>query len=275
MPLLVCNIHIIHNGFKKGIDAYGQLCEQLCFDLRAWFKQSPCKEEDYRALSDDICIEDSSLFLHDVNTRWLTLLPALVRVSERWEDTKKYFITFLPFKKENKRHLPKNQSYQRIQTALKNENETKMQIAFLKNIAPLFQKYLTMFHLIHHKLKSLVRGTMERFVKKEAIIGASDKFSTKSLINVDLTKQKNLLMLDKMDVGDGVRDILKKCKPSCRNENLKNMQAAFTAMASYFIENLSLSSQLLNDVMSEPITLKEITTCTHMQNCQTYPSCDK
>ena len=29
MPLLVCNIHIIHNGFKKGIDAYGQLCEQL------------------------------------------------------------------------------------------------------------------------------------------------------------------------------------------------------------------------------------------------------
>ena len=25
MPLLVCNIHIIQNGFKKGIDAYGQL----------------------------------------------------------------------------------------------------------------------------------------------------------------------------------------------------------------------------------------------------------
>ena len=72
MPLLVCNIHIIHNGFKKGIDAYGQLCEQLCFDLRAWFKQSPCKEEDYRALSDDICIEDSSLFLRHVNTCWLT-----------------------------------------------------------------------------------------------------------------------------------------------------------------------------------------------------------
>ena len=255
MPLLVCNIHIIHNGFKKGIDAYGQLCEQLCFDLHAWFKQSPCKEEDYHALSDNICIEDSSLFLLHVNTRWLTLLPALVRVSERWEDTKKYFLMFLPFK-EYKRHLPKNQKHQRIQTALKNENETKMQIAFLRNISPLFQKYLTMFqtdgpmvHLIHHELKSLVRSTMERFVKKEAMIGASGKFNTKSLINVNLTKQENLLTLDKMDVGDGVRDILKKCKPSCRNENLKNMQAAFIAMASYFIENLPLSSQLLNDVM--------------------------
>ena len=56
---------------------------------------------------------------------------------------------------------------------------------------------------------------MERFVKKEAMIGASGKFSSKSLINVDLTKQENLLTLDKMDVGDGVRDILKKCKPSC------------------------------------------------------------
>ena len=162
---------------------------------------------------------------------------------------------FLPFK-EYKRHLPKNQRYQRIQTALKNENETKLQIAFLKNIAPLFQKYLPMFqtdgpmvHLIHHELKSLVRGTMERFVKKDAMIGASGKFSTNSLINVDLTKQENLHTLDKMDVGDGVRDILKKCKPSCRNENLKNMQAAFIAIASYFVENLPLSSQLLNGVM--------------------------
>ena len=77
-------------------------CEQLCFDLHAWFKQSPCKEEDYCALRDDICIEDSSLFLCHVNTRWLTLLPALVRVSERWEDTEKYFLTFLPFKKSIK-----------------------------------------------------------------------------------------------------------------------------------------------------------------------------
>ena len=59
-------------------------CVSNCFDLLAWFKQSPCKEGGYRALSDDICTEDSSLFLHHVNTRWLTLLPALVRVSERF-----------------------------------------------------------------------------------------------------------------------------------------------------------------------------------------------
>ena len=113
----------------------------------------------------------------------------------------------------------------------------------------MFQTDGPMVHLIHHELKSLVRGTMERFVKKEAMIGASGKFSIKSLINVDLTKQENLLTLDKMDVGDDVRDILKKCKTSCRNENLKNMQAAFITMASYFVENLPLSSQLLNDVM--------------------------
>ena len=238
-------------------------------------------EEDYRALSGDICIEVSSLFLRHVNTRWLTLLPALVRVSERWEDTKKYFLTFLPFK-EYKRHLPKNQRYQRIQTALKNENEAKMQIAFLKNTAPLFQKYLTMFqadgpmvYLILHELKSLVRGTMERFVKKEAMIGASGKFCTKSLINVDLTKQENLLTLDKMDIGDGVRDILKKCKPSCRNENLKNMQAAFIAMSSYFVENLPLSSQLLNDVMCLSPLLRKKSPPAHMQNCKAYPSCGK
>ena len=72
-------------------------CEQLCFNLHAWFKQSPCKEEDYHALNDNICIEDSSLFLRHVNTHWLTLLPALVRVSERWEDTKTVLSHVSPF----------------------------------------------------------------------------------------------------------------------------------------------------------------------------------
>ena len=127
----------------------------------------------------------------------------------------------------------------------------------------MFQTDGPMVHLIHHELKSLVRGTMERFVK-EAMIGASGKFSTKSLINVDLTKQENLLTLDKMDVGDGVRDILKKCKPSCRNENLKNMQAAFIAMALYFVENLPLTSQLLNDVMCLSPLLRKKSPPAHM-----------
>ena len=53
LPLLVCTIHTIHNGFHKGVDVYGQVCKQVAFDLHAWFKQAPCKQEDFRLLSDE------------------------------------------------------------------------------------------------------------------------------------------------------------------------------------------------------------------------------
>ena len=45
LPLIVCNIHMIHNAFRKGIDVYGEDVEKLCFDLHAWFKVASCKEE--------------------------------------------------------------------------------------------------------------------------------------------------------------------------------------------------------------------------------------
>ena len=38
LPLFTCNMHVTHNGFHKGILVYGDDCEQLAFDLHAWFK---------------------------------------------------------------------------------------------------------------------------------------------------------------------------------------------------------------------------------------------
>ena len=120
---------------------FGEDAEKLCFDLHAWFKLSPCKEEDFRMLSDNLYIEDESLFLRHINARWLTLVPALTRLLDRWDDCKKYFITFLPFEKEYKRHLPKNEIFQRISKSLKDETGTLLQIEFLKNLGPVFSKF--------------------------------------------------------------------------------------------------------------------------------------
>ena len=112
----------------------------------------------FRTLSDNLFIEDESLFLRHINARWLTLVPALERVLERCEDANNYSVTFLPSNKEYKRHLPKNHRFQRINAALKkDELKSLIQIQFFKNIAPVFIKFLRMFqtdgpmiHLMHH-----------------------------------------------------------------------------------------------------------------------------
>ena len=62
LDLVTCTLRIVHNAFQKGINEYGQDSEQLSFDFHAWFRISPCKQEDFRNLSDDLNIDEDALF---------------------------------------------------------------------------------------------------------------------------------------------------------------------------------------------------------------------
>ena len=81
--------------------------EGLAFDLHAWFKCPPCKEEDFRELSDSTTIEDESLFLCHVDTRWLTLCLVLERIVERLGDAKEYFLKCSQRRKSTRNHCQK------------------------------------------------------------------------------------------------------------------------------------------------------------------------
>ena len=91
LPLLPCTLHIIHNGFRKIFDVLGEDVTALVFDLHAWFKNHPCKKEDFINLSNDTDLENEALFLRHVITRWLTLSATLKRILERWPLAKKCF----------------------------------------------------------------------------------------------------------------------------------------------------------------------------------------
>ena len=46
LPFINCTIHVLYNAFHKGKIALRQDVEGLAYDLHAWFKRSPCKEEE-------------------------------------------------------------------------------------------------------------------------------------------------------------------------------------------------------------------------------------
>ena len=109
-----CTLHVVHNAFHEGIKDLEHNVNQFSFDLHAWFKISPCKQEDFRNLVDGTDMSAlKSLFLRHVSTRWLTLVPVLERILLRWDSAKEYFLTFLPDKekKEYTNALPKNTRY--------------------------------------------------------------------------------------------------------------------------------------------------------------------
>ena len=41
-----CPLHIVHNGFRKGLTVFGERAEELALDLFQWFRTHTCQKED-------------------------------------------------------------------------------------------------------------------------------------------------------------------------------------------------------------------------------------
>ena len=78
-----CQLHVVHNSFKKGVEAYGEDIENLCIDLFNFFKLSASRREDYAAIQQKLDL-DEVVFLHHVESIWLSLSPAIERVRNQF-----------------------------------------------------------------------------------------------------------------------------------------------------------------------------------------------
>ena len=47
IPQTTCCLHIVRSAFHKGLNIYGEESEELAFDMHYWFKNAPCKREDF------------------------------------------------------------------------------------------------------------------------------------------------------------------------------------------------------------------------------------
>ena len=250
LPFYPCTLHIVHNGFSKGIKELTCEVEQLAFDLHSWFKSAPCKSEDFRNLAESTEIDDKSLFLRHVNTRWLTLSPTLEKILLRWDDAKKYFLKFLPSKKEYEKTLPKNKKYLRIKESLgKKEIETLVEMKFLVNISPIFLKYLRLMqsegplvHFMFGEMKVILSTLMKRFMNPEIVNLCK---TSKKLIDLDARDEKNHLPLEKIDFGSETRKELLKLEKEKRSKCCLVLKGALMRIVAYFQKKLPLDSQLL------------------------------
>ena len=78
-----CQLDVVHNSFKKRVEAYGEDIENLCIDVFNFFKLPASRREDYVAIQQKLDL-DEIVFLHHVESRWLFLLPAIERVRNQF-----------------------------------------------------------------------------------------------------------------------------------------------------------------------------------------------
>ena len=68
-----CQLHVVHNSFRKGIEAYGEDIVNMSIDLFYFFKLSASRREDYIAIQQELYL-DEVVFLRHVESRLLSLL---------------------------------------------------------------------------------------------------------------------------------------------------------------------------------------------------------
>ena len=149
-----CQLRVIHNSFRKGVEGYGSDVENLCIDIYYFFKLSPPRREDYADVQQKLNL-DEFVFLWHVQSQWLSLIPAFERVREQFPALKEYFRK-LP---DSDKNIAKNARYKQIMTLLTSP-ETTVQLCFLESVKPIFDKFLESFQvkgpLIHNLYPCMV-----------------------------------------------------------------------------------------------------------------------
>ena len=63
-----CQLHVVHNSFRKGVQGYGSDVENLCIDIYYFFKLSPPRREDYADVQQKLNL-DEFVFLQHVQSQ--------------------------------------------------------------------------------------------------------------------------------------------------------------------------------------------------------------
>jgi hypothetical protein len=83
-----CNIHLVHNSFKNGLESSKWYIDNFCLDLYSWFKCSPARKEDFQNVVADIDSTIEKTILYFAITRWVLLGKVVNRIL-------RMFISFL------------------------------------------------------------------------------------------------------------------------------------------------------------------------------------
>ena len=127
-----CLIHVCHNSFCKGVKQYGDNAEELCMNLYYFFKNNLCRREDLFEIEEILDLEELVLLCH-TQCRWLSLIPALQRLTKVKEAVKKLINDI----GRNDKNIGKNDKYLAIKRGLESK-EVWVEIEFLLTIIVAF-----------------------------------------------------------------------------------------------------------------------------------------
>ena len=242
-----CLIHVCHNSFQAGLKKYGSDAEELCLNLYYFISKSPARREDLLVIEEALGLDELVLLRH-VQSRWLSLVPALQRVISMKAALVKLFVDELP---KNDKNITKNDKYWTIRNALESK-EVEIQMEFLISIKPIFDEFLTKFqkeepmiHLLYPNCEKLLKLTIGRLMKNKVY---KDKRG-EDLKKINVEKVEMQLTSDQFKQMQGHK-VVTLMESTDTDDNLNKrallgMVSFYKAVIKYLQDNLPLDNGLL------------------------------
>ena len=203
-----CQLHVVHNSFRKGVEGYGSDVENLCINMY-YLKLSPPRREDSADVQQKLN-PDEFVFLRHVQSQWLSLIPAIERVRKQFPALKENFRK-LP---DSDKNIAKNARYKRIMTLLTSP-EAMVQLCFLESVKSIFDKFLesfqvegTLIHNLYPCMILLLKQMMSQFLKPKVI----QKKTVAELLKLNMKHSDSQLKDSELEIGLPTRQALNDVK---------------------------------------------------------------
>ncbi|KAF2901839.1 hypothetical protein ILUMI_04350 [Ignelater luminosus] len=237
-----CNIHVMHNAFRKGLQKVGNECAEFVISVFYFFNDWPARREDYAAIQTKMGITNHN-FLKHVPTRWLTIEPAITRILEQFESLKYYVLNYLP--KHAAKTTLNSSHYLQMKLFLK-KADCKATLQYVKDFSQIFSKFTAFFqreepliHLMFDQLKEILMSMFIKICKQEIIIDFS---------KLDINKifaSENLLDLKNIDLGDTTKELIRNLPEKDQLQFLSKVKDSLITSATYIVYQIPLIQSTL------------------------------
>lgn len=223
-----CSLHSVHGAVKSGIEKTSWNIKETLKGAFYLLHDSPARREDF-----EVVTMSNKYPLYFCATRWVENKLVADRMLEIWANMLKImeFWNKLPKYKQ-----PSCKSFVNLNKAVK-DPLTEAKISCFSFICSLVEPYLKKFQsdkpmvpFLYTDLKALIKNILQLVVKPVIL----DKCKTgMQMSSIDLDKNENLLPLTEIELGFGVKNIIKDLK---RKDTITNKEVAeFKIEAQRFI----------------------------------------
>jgi hypothetical protein len=227
-----CSLHIVHNAFLKGLDKLGEKSSELVLLVYHFFDGWPSRWEDFEEIQGKKKVPKHRFIKH-ASTRWLTILPALLRLLEQWDALKEYFLKHIPNQEKRLMALAK---YSRI-VALLRDPTIMAEIHFVISVGQVFtdfsktfQKEEPLIHLLYDELNNLAKVLMNRFIKSE-VMAKEENFKEETLDNPN-----NFVSREKIVLGDDVHNHIQKLNEGQKQAFISSVRNHYVAAVRHLFQ---------------------------------------